>query len=275
MSKDAALGADRRRGDRAGTGRSTATIFEKDPRGFTARPQDVRPRVEVVRGRQQVATRATSYTPIAATRRRRRISATREPVQGVQDGQPRTLYDARGAEHRAVHRAWPRTRAEVAELYSLPPSVSRRPAPRANARRLPVGAQGRRGRGDARVGQPRHPRRPQEGRERPDPGASTAAGTTSSPPALADDLIKAQTGDERCRSSAFIPEAAPAAAHGGRARLHRNRDDAKQGRRGRAEGSRHRRLRGYLKVDPSRATSRPTSTSIRDLAEVPGLSRAS
>ena len=251
MSKDAAIGADCRRGDRAGDGASIASYFEKDPRGFAARSQDVRPRRRSwCSGREQADPRRRQYAD-AATRRRRRTSSDRRAGAGRAGWPPRDSYNARVAGTSDWPRARPRHRAEVAELYGLPPSVIRDDPlqgrtpdvyrwvlkgdvdgeMRESVNRVIRDVRKKGGNVLILVHQLRRAR----------PRHGSRAGR------------RPHQGPDRRRADAdhrVHPRSRAGRRDGDRARLHRDRDDAKQGRRGRARRKpRSATSKGYLKVD--------------------------
>jgi membrane-bound serine protease (ClpP class) len=208
MSKDASIG------QIAGEGIETErgeyrNYFEKDPRGFTLIHKMYDPQVEVVRGRNKL-TQQRQYADRRDPMTEKNLS-TLEPVQGIQDGQL-GLYTTPVALNIGLAQGKAETTAEVAERYNLPPSSLRDPllgrTPDVYRWELKGDVDGKMRESVNRVI-----------RDIRKKGGNVLVLVLNcdghdlvTARNLAEDLTKAQAGDEPIQVIGFIPDSAPAAA---------------------------------------------------------------
>jgi len=208
MSKDASIGEIAGEGIEPEHGEYRG-FFEKDPRGFVLIKKMYDRKVQLVRGLNKL-TQQRQYADRQDTAAMKNFAGV-EPVQGVQDGQL-GLYTTPIARTLELCRGTAETTAEVAERYNLPPSSLRDPllgrTPDAYRWVLQGDVDGKMRESTIRVMRDVRKKGGNvlililncEGHD-----LVTARG-------LADDLIKAQSGDEPLQIIGFIPETAPGAA---------------------------------------------------------------
>ena len=208
MSKDASIGQIAGEGIEPERG-EYRRFFEKDPRGFTLIHKMYNAQIEVVRGRNKL-TQQRQYADRRDPATEKNLS-TLEPVQGVQDGHL-GLYTTPVALNIGLAQGKAETTAEVAERYNLPPSSLRDPllgrTPEAYRWELKGDVDGKMRESVSRVI-----------RDVRKKGGNVLILVLNCDGHelviarnLADDLIKAQSGDESIQVIGFIPESAPAAA---------------------------------------------------------------
>jgi membrane-bound serine protease (ClpP class) len=208
MSKDASIGQIVGEGIEMERG-EYRNYFEKDPRGFTLIHKMYDPQVEVVRGRNKL-TQQKQYADRRDPMTEKNLS-TLEPVQGIQDGQL-GLYPTPVALNIGLAQGKAETTSEVAERYNLPPSSLRDPllgrTPDVYRWELKGDVDGKMRESVNRVI-----------RDIRKKGGNVLILVLNcdghdlvTARNLAEDLTKAQAGDEPIQVIGFIPESAPAAA---------------------------------------------------------------
>jgi membrane-bound serine protease (ClpP class) len=184
-------------------------FFEKDPRGFTLIQKMYDPDVQVVRGRNKL-TQQRQFADRRDPATEKNLN-TIDPVQGMQDGHL-GLYTTAVALNIGLAQGKAETAAEVAERYNLPPSALRDPllgrTPEVFRWELKGDVDGKMRESLNRVIRDVHKK-----------GGNVLILTLNcdghdlvTARNIADELIKAQTGDEPIQIIGFIPESAPAAA---------------------------------------------------------------